>query len=319
MTGVVVGVDGGGSKTDAVALSLDGELIGRGAGPGSSPHFVGVDRSLSIVDTAVRTALGGREATQVNVYLSGLDLDSEVAAYADAASATSWAGTSTVVENDLWALLRTGTESADAVAVVCGTGINAVGVRADGATVRFPALGGISGDWGGGSGLGEEVLWHSARMEDGRGPATALREALLAAMRVPDVRALIEQLHSGTVPLPELATLAPAVFEAARAGDAVARTIVDRQAAEVVAFARAALTRLGLLDTAVPVVLGGGVIRARDRRLLSRIAAGLAADAPAARMVIVDDRPIVGAGLLALASAGATAGALKRARMELTA
>jgi N-acetylglucosamine kinase-like BadF-type ATPase len=318
VTGLVVGVDGGGSKTHAVALTREGEVAGRATGPGSSPHFVGVDRSLSIVDTAVRTALGGRDAAQVNVYLSGLDLDAEVAAYATAASATSWATASTVVGNDLWALLRTGTESADAVAVVCGTGINAVGVRADGATARFAALGAISGDWGGGSGLGEEALWHAARAEDGRGPATALRDAVLAGMGVGTIRELTEQLHSGDRALPELAVLAPAVFAAARAGDAVAGAIVDRQAAEVVAFARAALTRLELLETEVPVVLGGGVIRARDERLLEGIAAGLAADAPHARALILDHPPIVGAGLLALSSAGATRDALDRAREELT-
>jgi N-acetylglucosamine kinase-like BadF-type ATPase len=319
VTGLVVGVDGGGSKTDAVALTLDGSVLGRASGPGASPHFVGVDRSLSIIDTAVRTALGGRDAAQVNVYLSGLDLDSEVEEYTIAASATRWASASTVVGNDLWALLRTGTESPDAVAVVCGTGINAVGVRADGVTVRFPALGPISGDWGGGSGLGEEALWHAARAEDGRGPATLLHDVVLAGMHVPSVRELTEQLHSGERALPELSVLAPALFEAARAGDAVAGTIVDRQAAEVVAFARAALTRLDLLDSEVPVVLGGGVIRARDERLIAGIATGLAVDAPRARMLIVDHSPIVGAGLLALASAGATPAALDHARRELTA
>ena len=47
MTGLIVGVDGGGSKTHAVALTIDGELAGRGDGPGSSPHFFGRRRSRS--------------------------------------------------------------------------------------------------------------------------------------------------------------------------------------------------------------------------------------------------------------------------------
>ena len=42
------------------------------------------------------------------------------------------------------------------------------------ANVRYPALGPITGDWGGGFGLGLEVLWHAIRAEDGRGPATGL-------------------------------------------------------------------------------------------------------------------------------------------------
>lgn len=316
--GLIVGVDGGGSKTHAVALTLDGELVGRGDGPGSSPHWIGVEASIDIVDAAVRAALGGGTAAQANLYLSGLDLEAEVTAYTAALVRMPWAGPRTVVANDLWALLRAGTESPDAVAVICGTGINAVGVRADGATVRFAALGPISGDWGGGSGLGEEALWHAARDEDGRGPATLLRDAVLRGMGVASIARLTEDLHLGRRALTELAVLSPAVFDAARQGDAVAGALVDRQAAEVVAFARAALTRLELLDREVPVVLGGGIIRAGDERLMRGISEGLAADAPRARIVIVSAPPIVGAGLLALESAGASPAALDRARAALS-
>lgn len=315
--GLVVGVDGGGSMTRAVALTLDGEVVRREDGPGASPHFFGMDASVAIVDGVVRAALGSAPAAQVNLYLSALDLEDEVVAYRAAIAAYPWASETTVVENDLWALLRSGTQAPDAVAVVCGTGINAIGVRADGKTARFAALGPISGDWGGGSGLGEDALWHSARAEDGRGPATALRQAVLDGMGVSSVFELTQQLHFGTRTIADLSVLAPAVFEAARAGDAVATAIVDRQAAEVVAFARASLTRLDLLDREVPVVLGGGVIRAGDERLMRGIREGLAADAPHARVVVADVDPIVGAGLLALESAGASQAALDRAREQL--
>lgn len=318
LNGLVVAVDGGGSKTHAVALTLDGELIGRGDGPGSSPHWVGVEASIDIVDAAVREAVGSADVSQSNVYLSGLDLDAEVDAYATALQRVSWCGPDTVVANDLWALLRAGTESPDAVAVICGTGINAVGVRGDGATARFAALGPISGDWGGGSGLGEEALWHAARAEDRRGPETLLRRVVLEGMGVGSIAQLTEQLHVGARSLTELAVLSPGVFDAARQGDAIAGTIVDRQGDEVVAFARAALLRLELLDHDVPVVLGGGIIRAGDERLMTRIAGRLAADAPRARIVLVQAPPIVGAGLLALESAGASRQALDRARAQLS-
>ncbi|MEO5921221.1 MAG: BadF/BadG/BcrA/BcrD ATPase family protein [Pseudolysinimonas sp.] len=328
--GCVVAVDGGGSKTHAVALTIDGELAGRGHGPGSSPHVSGVPQSIEIVDAAVRAAIeaasagGTDEVAQANIYLSGLDLPPELDEYADAAAALPWTSPTTVVDNDLFALLRTGTESPDAVAVVCGTGVNAIGVRSAGpagpaAAARFAALGPISGDWGGGSGLGEEALWHAARAEDGRGPETALRAVVLAGMGVASVSELTQDLHFGRRQLPDLAVLAPGVLEAARNGDAIAGTIVDRQAAEVVAFARASLTRLGMLDREVPVVLGGGVIRAADERLIAGIIAGLAEAAPLARAVLLDSPPIVGAGLLALEAAGATPAAVERARTELTA
>lgn len=315
---VVVAVDGGGSKTDAVALELDGTVVARASGPGSSPHLEGLAESVGIIDALVREVASGRPVAHAAVYLSGLDLPHEVTAYAAAVAAHDWAGTSTVVENDLWALLRTGTRSPDAVAVICGTGINAIGVRADGRVVRFAALGPISGDWGGGSGLGEEALWHAARAEDGRGPATALREAVLHGMHVSSIAELSEQLHTGARTTAELAVLAPAVLEAARGGDAIAIRVVDRQADEIVAFVTASLARLELEDQHVPVVLGGGLIRSGDVRLLDGVRNGLADRAPHTEAVIVDDPPIVGAALLALEATGAGADAVARARAALS-
>ena len=317
--GLVVAVDGGGSKTDAVALRLDGTVVAHAHGPGSSPHFVGVDPSAAIIDEVIRKATGGEDVAQLNIYLSGLDLPVEVDAYRAAIAGFAWAGSTTVVENDLYALLRAGTAETDAVAVVCGTGVNAVGVRTDGAVVRFPALGPISGDWGGGSGLGEEALWYAARDVDGRGAQTALTAAVLETMHADSIDALVEDLHFGRRAMSELAVVAPAVFEAARGGDPIAIALVDRQAAEVIDFARACLTRLGFGDREIPVVLGGGLIRAGDPRLLEAIVTGLAAVAPNARPTWVSAAPIVGAALLALESAGADPGAVERARATLIA
>jgi N-acetylglucosamine kinase-like BadF-type ATPase len=314
---VVVAVDGGGSKTDAVALTRDGELVGRGQAPGSSPHFEGVAGSVEAVDAAVRRAADGHPIELVHLYVSGLDLPVELETYRAALVECDWAMPGTVVENDLYALLRSGAEEPDAVAVVCGTGINAVGVRADGVTVRYPALGPISGDWGGGSGLGEVALWHAARDVDGRGPHTSLTAAVVEGMGVDSVQQLIEDLHFGRRGLPELAVLAPAVFRVADEGDAIAQGIVDQQADEIVVYATTTLTRLELLDRPVPVVLGGGVIRARHPRLMSRIESELARRAPRATLRIVDAPPILGAALLTLEAANAAPEAVLRAASAL--
>jgi N-acetylglucosamine kinase-like BadF-type ATPase len=312
---VVVAVDGGGSKTDAVALTLDGELAGRSRGPGSSPHYLGLGDSVAIVDRLVHEAADGAEVVRTGLYLSGLDLESEITAYRAAVAALPWAA-GLDVDNDLFALLRAGTDEPDAVAVVCGTGMNAVGVRADGASARFLALGAISGDWGGGQGLGSEALFHAARELDGRGPHTLLTAALEQELGAPALK-VAEEMHLGEREYSDLARLAPAVFAAAEAGDAVAQALVDRTADEVLAFIRASLERLDLTTCAVPVVLGGGILQAGHARLQDRIAEGLAAIAPAARLVVVSEPPIVGAALLALAGAGGSPEALARARTAL--
>ncbi|AMB57926.1 N-acetylglucosamine kinase [Microterricola viridarii] len=319
--GVLVAVDGGGSKTDAVALSAAGEVLARATGASSSPQNLGLDPAVRVVDSVVREVLAaaGAPADRAACYLSGLDLPEEIAAFSAAIAHLDWAGTTVppVVDNDLFALLRVGTAEATAVAVVCGTGINAIGVRADGAQLRFPALGMISGDWGGGSQLGQEALWHAARAEDGRGAPTSLRSEIPAFLGLPSVRAVTVALHFNHIRPDVLTALTPLLFAAAEAGDAVAGSLVDRQAEEIITLAVTALRRLDLLETAVPVVLGGGVLAAGHERLLGGIRGALAAAAPLAEPTLVTARPVAGAALLLLDQIGADPAAHERARAAL--
>nr|WP_300150110.1 BadF/BadG/BcrA/BcrD ATPase family protein [Propionicimonas sp.] len=296
---VIVAVDGGGSKTDAVAVTLAGDVVRTARGPGSSPQAEGLDASVQLVDRLVREVAGGAPVARVGLYLSGLDLPREIADYRAAVSGRAWARGGLDVDNDLFALLRAGTDERDAVAVVCGTGMNAVGVRADGETVRFLAVGAISGDWGGGYGLGLEALWHAARDVDGRGPHTLLTAAVETEFGLP-VAELSEQLHVGDRSHADLARLAPVVFAAAEAGDDVARALVDRQADEAVTFVRACVTRLDLAAAPVPVVLGGSIFQAGHAAMDARIAAGVAEVSPAARLVTLTRPPVEGAVLLTL-------------------
>jgi N-acetylglucosamine kinase-like BadF-type ATPase len=315
---IAIAVDGGGSKTDAVALELDGSIAATARGATSSPHLIGLAAAVRLVDGLIERLLaqtGPRPIASAGIYLSGLDLPAEVEAFRAGAAGYDWADA--VVENDLFALLRAGTSEPDAVAVVCGTGINCIGVRSDGAVVRYPSLGMISGDWGGGWHLGEQALWNAARAVDGRGPSTALARAIPAVYGLADVTAVIEALHVQRIPNADLARIAPSVFACARDGDVIAAGLVDRQADEIVAFAATTLRRLELLDRPVPVVLGGGIVGAGDARLLGAVARGLAEHAPLARIELVTAAPILGAALLALEAAGAGPEALETARLGL--
>lgn len=315
---VVVAIDGGGSKTDAVAVGLDGAVFGRASGPGTSPHFVGVDAAVEQIDALVREAAGPHPIVQANVYLSGLDLPSEVETFSEALGGVPWANATTVVENDLYALLRSGTSATDAVAVVCGSGINALGRRADGRTARFASLGVISGDWGGGTGLGEAAIWHAARGADLRGRATSLTVAIPAAFGLATVADVTNGLHLGSIEYGDLGRLSPVVFEHSDAGDTIAGELVDRQGQEIAIMAISCLERLELLENLTPVVLGGGVVAGRNPRLWTAIETEFAARAPRAELIHVSARPLMGAALLALESAGAPQESLDRTERELS-
>jgi N-acetylglucosamine kinase-like BadF-type ATPase len=317
---LLLAVDGGGSKTDVLICDDSGTVLGHARGPGTNHQTYGLPETMRRLDLLVesaRAAAGLADADRLAlaaVYLAGADLPVELTMLTDAVTRAAWADKS-IVDNDTLALLRAGTEAVNAVAVVCGTGINCIGRAADGRMVRFPALGTITGDWGGGDELGPTALWHATRAEDGRGPATALTSAIAAFFGLSSAAEVAAAAHLDPAVAARLPELTPVLFEAARAGDEVARSVVVRQGEEVAALAIAALRRLDLVTTPAAVVLGGGVLRSQDLLLHEVIRGLLASAAPLAEITVVTDPPVVGAALLGLTKLGATPGAEERLRV----
>jgi N-acetylglucosamine kinase-like BadF-type ATPase len=341
----VLAVDGGNSKSDLALVADDGTLLASVRGPGiTKPDLT---RTLGLLTSLIGRAQrqAGRSgcpvARHLSVCVANADLPEEEEALAAALRAQGWSETTEVV-NDTFAVLRAGLGAAApaglsgtagpspatgpapmpggeaeqhwGVAVTCGAGINCVGVAPDGRKTGFLALGGITGDWGGGHGLGQAALWWAMRAEDGRGPDTALRGAVAAHFGVPSAREVAIGIHLGTISDAALRELAPAVLALAGTGDDVAGRLVRRQADEICTMALTVMRRLGLTGLATPVVLGGGVLAARDPLLTAGVTEGIRAGAPHAAVRITDVPPVAGAALLGLDRLGAGPEAERRLR-----
>jgi N-acetylglucosamine kinase-like BadF-type ATPase len=311
---VVLAIDAGNSKTDVALVAADGRLLATSRGDGFRPHRVGAESAVAGLAPLVEDVLGEHSRVRhLSACLANVDLPVEHHALEAALAARAWA-TSCEVVNDTFALLRAGLDERRGVAVICGAGINATGILPDGTTVRFAAVGTISGDWGGGAFLWQEAMWWAARAEDGRGSDTELRTALPAHLGLTSMAELIEAVHLGQVSDRRCAELTPLLFAVAARGDDVAGRIVRRQAEEVVALVVATLRRLGVLGEPMDVVLGGGVLTAGHPQLMDEIERLLLRDAPGARTRVVAAPPVVGAALLALDRVGAPPDAHARLR-----
>ncbi len=327
----VLAIDGGNSKTDVALVSPDGAILGTARGGGSNYQGVGTEQAIAVLaglvsEVAQQAGLdgGGLIAEHTSACLAGADLPEEEADLGALVHAQGWSSTSSVV-NDTFAVLRAGLDDAAddsasehwGVGVVCGAGINCVGVAPGGQTTRFLSLGHISGDWGGGGDLGADALWWAVRAEDGRGPETELRSAVAAHFGLPRVEDLVIGLHLGKISYAELHGLVPLLFDVAGRGDAVARAVVLRLADEICTMVAVAASRLGLDRPGgplVPVVLGGSLMSARHPLLTGEIQDRLPASLPGADIRIVDVPPVVGAALLGLDHVGAPARSAARLR-----
>jgi N-acetylglucosamine kinase-like BadF-type ATPase len=322
----VLAIDGGNSKTDVALVAGDGTLLASVRGPGASQEEHGVEGAMRILGDLVRLAAAragvagdGPIARHTSACLAGADLPEEEAELTAALLRQGWSQ-SAVAVNDTFAVLRAGLYGpGDAggpwgVAVTCGAGINCVAVAPDGRVARYLALGMLTGDWGGGAGLSEYVMWHAMRAEDGRGPATALSAAVAEHFGLPSVTDVAIAVHRGQLDEDDLLRLTAVLFAVAATGDPVACDLVARQADEVCLMAVTAMRRLGLPSSEIPVVLGGGLLEANDPILLGAIERRLAADAPGAVPRVVDVPPVAGAALLGLDHVGADAAAERRLR-----
>jgi len=290
--GVVLGVDGGNSKTDVVLASLDGQPLAYVRGPGSNAHARGLYAgAIDIVSATVERLPFEPPADRAVLFMCGADLPDDIAGLNEEVASRGWANAATV-DNDTFALLHAGTDREDAVAVVCGSGINCIGRSGD-RVARYPALGWETGDWGGAEALGQEALYHANRAVDGRGPETSLVELVESHFGMPATAVGIE-LHYKRMPRSRLGELAPAIVAS---DDPLAVAVTERLADEIAALVERAVRDLGLTDA--DVVLGGGMLDTRGRLY------DLVAERLPSQPIVPELPPVAGAVLAALDAAAA--------------
>jgi N-acetylglucosamine kinase-like BadF-type ATPase len=323
----VIAIDGGNSKTDLALIGADGSLLASERGPGMPIKLSQVNLEIIAGLLAAAAAAAGLApdltgiAEQTVACVANVDLPADERELEGMLAAQGWTR-ATRVANDTFAVLRAGLDDTPAdgadrlwgVGVTCGAGINCAGVAPDGRTTGFLALGQLTGDWGGGFGLGIEAQWQAIRAEDGRGPQTLLRQLVPGHFGLAEPTDLAIAVHRGTVGYERFGELAPLVFEAADQGDQVAGEVVRRLADEISLMIGVVVRRLDLAAAALPVVLGGGVLAPANPLLIETTTAKVKALAPAATVRVVQAAPVAGAALLGLDAISAPASAMRHLR-----
>jgi len=281
---LLLAVDGGGTKTQAVVADLEGKVLARGLAPSSTVHNVGFEQSCLALTTAIEGALvnvlGPQARSEGKVWraariaaacfgLAGIDSPE------DEAEVSRWVREQAItsrfaVVNDSELILAGGTPEGWGVALVGGTGSVCLGRTREGRTVRVGGWGPIIGDEGSGYQIAVSALHRVTQTADGRAQAKALLEAVLRHWSLKDALGLIRHVHAETTTPSEIAGLASVVLDLATRGDAEAKVIVDEAACELARHVQAVVRKLGV--TKPPLALSGGLLRASLRQaVLSKI------------------------------------------------
>jgi N-acetylglucosamine kinase-like BadF-type ATPase len=303
---LLLGVDGGNTKTIALVARDDGTVVGVGtAGCADIHNARSPEHALDEIVRASATALeaAGTRAGDLAAAafsLAGADWPEDFELLQGGLAERLELVAEPLVVNDAIGAIRSGTDDGVGVAAVCGTG-GAIGAR-NGRGEIFHL-----GFWPDGTGafaLGSAGLAAVWRAGIGVGPATSLTTRALARWECPDSISLLHAFTRidglGGSPS-EQSRFADAVLDEAAAGDPVAHGIVELAGRHLGEYARVCAARTEQLGSPFPLVLSGGVLRHPSALLRESILGRV----PDAEPVYPAVEPVAGAVLLAADRAGA--------------
>lgn len=298
MSEILVGVDGGGSKTRVMIGTADGEILTTLDGPKSAVTPGEAARSADVIGELVTRALA--EVAQPGAVLprvlycgvAGTGRDEERKALHAALDAKELAE-EVVIDSDGLIAMYDALDDRAGILLVVGTGSIAYGRSPAGEIVRCGGWGPAFGDEGSGGWIGRRALSIVAASSDGREPPTALLFPILAATQCEDVQDLVP--WAAAADARAFASLASVVFSTAAAGDPRANALVTLAAEELVLHIRALARQLFTDErAAVAVALSGGLME-RGSPLRKRLEQRLKSAVPGAQLRVEDVLPARGA------------------------
>jgi len=292
-----LGIDGGGSKCDAVLVDETGAVIGWVRG---GPIHIFYDPPEVIAASfrdAVAGALAGRRVGELWVVGSTprheparevLQAAAEIVHYSDANEVdTAYASV-----QERWGLV-----------VLSGTGSFVHGRSPEGRDLHWGGAGPVLNDYGSAYEIGLRGLRAAFASTWTESRRTSLAQAIPQALGVADLRKVFHLIYVENMNRRQIASLARAVNAEAEQGDRVARECVLRAADELATLAIDMIGELGLRESPVPVIPIGGVAQ-RCRLWWDRVCERIRAAAPDMTARLPRVQPAVGAALIGLQQMG---------------
>lgn len=296
---MLIGIDGGGTKTALVLAEENGRLLNTVKGLGSNPADIGLEecenRLRSELDELLR-GFGGREATVDSVYAGIAGSANERTKAAVGEILRRLLPNARRVDNGSDAFNALYGEAEEGIALIAGTGSSAFVLTKDGSH-QVGGWGYLVDDAGSGFRVGADALKAAYRSYDGRGEKTKLEELCARRLELPLGEA-IPRIYEGGKRY--IATFSFAVLEAAHAGDAIAEGILSDAANALADHLRACL-RFVSARPAVAVVSGGLI---ENDEILERVCAALGKQKNDVQLVRPDVAPVYGALVKAARNAG---------------
>ncbi|NLO74049.1 MAG: hypothetical protein GX100_08110 [candidate division WS1 bacterium] len=247
-----LGIDGGGSKCDAVLVDETGMVLGWGTG--GSTNYNPPEVIAASFGQALDMACGDHDLQDVTV-----------STLMTQGGACDWLKERGVSFRHVSAGETVGafriSQLNHGIVVLAGTGSFVHGRTRDDRRLQVGGLGPTLGDEGSGYDIGLRALRSILRMPRRSGNHTELRTALLKTAGVSSQWELVRMVYGGRMGRAQIAALCPTVVAHAEGGDSMALEVLRGAAGELCGSVSIVLNELGLVGAGYPVIGVGGVIQ----------------------------------------------------------
>jgi N-acetylglucosamine kinase-like BadF-type ATPase len=302
---MVMGFDGGGSKTECVVLDDEGNTVARGAAGPSNPLRVGFQAAFQELARAAAAALASAhlKPRQIRAVCAGLAGAGQRAVVRKTMLflAHEFPDALAHVTTDGDVALEAAVGASAGVVLIAGTGSAACGRNSAGETARAGGFGRWIGDDGSAYEIGRRAMFALARARDQGSAPSLLGERIAAALDGLAWEQIIERV--ATNPDDVFPKIFPAVAAAAEAQDGSAQEILFSSAVGLSSMALTVVRRLRLEKEEFVMAKSGGVFGVSPF-LDSMLDALVASVAPRAQLVRLETSPARGAAQIAARLAG---------------
>ncbi len=263
MEKIIIGIDGGGTKTRAVFVTLNGHIIGQTIAGASNFQQAGKSGIQAvcrqILDNAEKKGISKDAVQRWVLGLAGAGRPADKKAVREAVEELGFKDRVTV-ESDGYIALMGAFVGESGIILISGTGSICYGLNSTGAMERSGGWGYLLGDEGSGYFIANQAIIAALKDLDGRGEKTALRQKFESLFNIATIDLLVPKIYRGELQKEDVAGLAPMVFQAAEENDAVAKAIIERAGRELGKMAVAVVKNLGLVGESIQLAPIGSVL-----------------------------------------------------------
>jgi N-acetylglucosamine kinase-like BadF-type ATPase len=258
---LVLGIDGGGTKTDCVLMDESGAILARARSGPSNPMRIALSIAIESLSHATEEALrvGHTRREQVARIVAGLagTSDRNVSEEMQSQLQSLFPRAIVTVCTDMDLTLASAGDGA-VVAIISGTGSAVAGRDAEGNIERAGGHGVLDGDPGSATAIGRQAIKRALRVRDRLGRDSELGRRILASLHLPSWEAVRPRMRDSADDV--LAHVFPVVVDAANEGDLQAREILSIEAEFLYESAVSVIDRLKLRAEKFKIVKSGGAI-----------------------------------------------------------